>query len=192
MVRTNPVRLRPVSPSRTLGAAWLVVLAALVTACGEGGHSTAADTAPTTTVVAESFPRCIPGTEDAEEKRVHDLLQERLDLRRGECVFRVSLGSADGKTDRTLAEVSLALWTARSVEDLRPAATEIARAMKSARVTPPIDDLVVTNMGAYRRGDQNLGFLEFLRDRAFEAHSWDGSTGRDAEFAQWEVDTKAD
>lgn len=192
MVMTEPFRIHRISPSRTLATALLVISVGFATACGDSYRSTVADPIPSSTIATEVFPRCIRGTENSDEMRVHDLLQEYFDLEQGECVFIVDLATNRRKPDRTLAEITLSIWKSRSVEDLRPTATRIAHVLKAAQISPPIHDLVVTNMGAYRSGSKPRGYQEFLRDRKFEQHPWDGAIGPDAEFAQWEVDTKAD
>ncbi|MFG1796194.1 hypothetical protein [Nocardia sp. NPDC049149] len=66
-------------------------------------------------------------------------------------------------------------------DHLRPIATDVAHLLKKTEIGQRTAVLDVNNMGGLVAAKERV----LITDENFEAHPWDGSPSREAEFAIW-------
>ncbi|WP_156959720.1 hypothetical protein [Nocardia sp. BMG51109] len=98
----------------------------------------------------------------------------------GACITSVGPITKHGEPDKPTFLVSLRVPTAAGPDDLRPVATDIAHAWKGSRLGPETSELQVTNWGY-----SEAKYMDYLTDRDFHNHPWDGTPSREAELALW-------
>ncbi|MGW6121607.1 hypothetical protein ACWFRF_21375 [Nocardia sp. NPDC055165] len=121
--------------------------------------------------------------ETKEEEVVRAAIDEANSLPDGHCLYGVSVKRMSAENS---VGVNIYLSVADSkgrLDDLRPAATEIAYIVKRAKFDSLIEDLYVSNLTPENSVDNYVGLLS----KNFHNTAWDGSPSREAELASWVV-----
>ncbi|MEU7764242.1 hypothetical protein AB0B25_03855 [Nocardia sp. NPDC049190] len=110
----------------------------------------------------------------------------KLQFPAGTCFFAVDIVDAYDQPGKVVVYVDLTVPDSTGPDDLRPAATDVAHALKSTELGLRAAELSVTNWGA-----NHPPYRAFLSDKKFQSHPWNGSPSRQSELALWEVDSCA-
>ncbi|KAA8883740.1 hypothetical protein F3087_37370 [Nocardia colli] len=100
----------------------------------------------------------------------------------GTCFFMVDTVDMRDKPGLVSVTVDLDASGSTSPDDLRPAATDIARLLKHTEIGSRTAVLDITNQGAPKPKYRTL-----LTDESFQDHPWDGTSPKDTEQAIWKI-----
>ncbi|MGW4368731.1 hypothetical protein ACWEKT_24115 [Nocardia takedensis] len=94
----------------------------------------------------------------------------------------VTIGDARDDPDKLHITVHLDVAASTGPNDLRPAATDIAQAIKKSRFGPRTAIVDVNNWGTAKPKYRTL-----LTDESFQDHAWNGLPSREADMAIWKI-----
>ncbi|WP_147265906.1 hypothetical protein [Nocardia puris] len=173
-------------PSSLAAASLLVVASIALMGCSSGivtpsSVETSSPPASTTLPVTCVDRTTVPEWRNADEKYLTPKMAE-MPLPTGTCLSDVDINELTSQPGMVVVAVDLNVPTSTHVDDLRAAATDIARFLKRTELAPRIAIVDISNLGFTRTPYEDL-----LTDENFQNNRWDGTLSRDEELATWVI-----
>ncbi|MFJ2667873.1 hypothetical protein ACIO14_26375 [Nocardia fluminea] len=150
-------------------AACAVATSAISTGCTADGDSKKCEVA-TTKLESKEY-----------EQETRKAIDDSGKLPSGYCVYNVSINKND-KSGMLGVNVYLSVDDSQGkLDDLRPAATEVAHVVKKMPYNSPVSELYVSNLTPQNSSKDYAGIIA----KEFYKAPWDGSPSREAELAAW-------
>ncbi len=105
----------------------------------------------------------------------------KLQLPSGTCYFNVYASPSSRHSGKLWVTVAFRMPAPTLPDHLRPIATDVAHLLKKTEIGQRTAVLDVNNMGGLVAAKERV----LITDENFEAHPWDGTPSREAEFAIW-------
>lgn len=160
---------------RTL-AALFIPAALLLASCSSPEPETA--TAPATSVEA-SCPKPLPITDPGFAAAVNSV-----ELPTGASVTTGRLSASSDHPGMQAAAIDICDPAVKSADDLRPIATEYAKALKAS---PLADKIFSVYVASYQQVGNDVTGEVKLKDPDFQLHLWNGKPSEAAELKNWDV-----
>ncbi|MEV0356959.1 hypothetical protein AB0H71_12930 [Nocardia sp. NPDC050697] len=171
-----------------------IALAALITAspvlvgCSPSDPPSATADGTVTSSTAAETEKCLDvepaEARDADVKQLYATMKA-MRLPAGTCFYAADTTDLVRQPGMIVVQIDLDVPASSGPDDLRPVATDIAHLLKKLDLAPRVAELAVTNWGDWE--GSKIRYQDYLRDSDFQAHPWDGTPSRQAEFALWSI-----